>query len=46
LCILFEPFSDFPSPAAPTRGVMKADGVFVPEGAPADFDLPTSRARK
>ncbi|MBB4199147.1 extensin [Rhodoblastus sphagnicola] len=35
-----------PPPSPPARGVMKADGVFVPEGDPADFDLSTSRARR
>jgi len=28
---------------APARGSMNADGVFVPEGDPADFDLPRAR---
>jgi hypothetical protein len=32
-----------PPPPAPARGRMREDGVFAPEGQPADFDLPTSR---
>jgi hypothetical protein len=34
-----------PSPQ-PTRGRMREDGVFVPEGKLADFDLPTSRFQR
>ena len=34
------------APAAPQRGAMRDDGVFEPEGAPADFDLPTSRVTR
>jgi hypothetical protein len=30
-------------PPSPARGRMREDGVFVPEGKLADFDLPTSR---
>ncbi|MGO9431804.1 extensin-like domain-containing protein [Rhodoblastus sp.] len=33
------------TPSPPARGAMREDGVFVPEGAPTDFDLPTSRFR-
>ncbi len=33
-------------PAAPRRGSMSEDGVFSPEGAPSDFDLPTSRTQR
>jgi hypothetical protein len=35
-----------PPPPEPTRGRMREDGVFVPEGQPSDFDLPTSRFRR
>jgi hypothetical protein len=31
------------SPSPPRRETMREDGSFVPEGRPADFDLPTSR---
>jgi hypothetical protein len=31
-----------PSSVAPGRGTMSEDGVFTPEGDPADFDVPTS----
>jgi hypothetical protein len=33
-------------PPSPARGRMREDGVFVPEGQPADFDLPTSRFQR
>ncbi|WP_294541108.1 extensin family protein [uncultured Rhodoblastus sp.] len=33
-------------PPPPARGRMRDDGVFVPEGRPADFDLPTSRFQR
>ncbi len=29
----------------PRRGIMREDGAFEPEGAPTDFDLPTSKTR-
>jgi hypothetical protein len=35
-----------PPPPEPVRGRMREDGVFVPEGQPSDFDLPTSRFRR
>ncbi len=34
------------TPAAPQGGAMREDGVFEPEGAPADFDLPTSKVTR
>jgi hypothetical protein len=34
------------SPSPPRRGTMREDGSFVPEGRPADFDLPTSRVSR
>jgi hypothetical protein len=33
-------------PPEPLRGRMREDGVFVPEGQPSDFDLPTSRFQR
>jgi hypothetical protein len=34
-----------PQPRRETRGAMREDGVYVPEGAPSDFDLPPRRPR-
>ena len=34
------------TPAAPQGGAMREDGDFEPEGAPADFDLPTSKVTR
>lgn len=34
------------SPSGPKRGIMREDGAFEPEGAPAAFDLPTSRYQR
>jgi hypothetical protein len=33
-------------PPRERRGAMREDGVYVPEGAPSDFDLPPSRPRR
>ncbi len=36
----------FVAQSPPRRGTMRDDGVFEPEGAPADFDLPTSKVTR
>ena len=36
---------DFPPRRRESRGAMREDGVYVPEGAPSDFDLQPSRGR-
>jgi hypothetical protein len=35
-----------PSPRRESRGAMREDGVYVPEGVPSDFDLPTPPSRR
>jgi hypothetical protein len=37
--------NDAPPRRRESRGAMREDGVYVPEGAPSDFDLPPARPR-
>ncbi len=45
-CMRAPPQRKNSSPTRPRRGIMREDGSFEPEGAPTDFDLPTSRYQR